>query len=105
MPGPDSGREPSRPLMWRSVQVVLTDQRGAPLAVTVTAAHHHDVTVGLQTLDAIILKRPRGMVTTPQQLCADKGYDAATFRGAVRRRGYTPHMQQRGDVLPRRRCH
>lgn len=73
--------------------------------MAVTAAHYHDVTVGLQTLDAIIVKRPRATSTAPQHLCADKGYDSAAFARAVQSRGYIPHIRHRGEVVPKRRAH
>lgn len=73
--------------------------------MAVTAAHYHDVTVGLQTLDAIIVKRPRPMSATPQHLCADKGYDSATFRVAVRTRGYISHIRHRGEAARKHQHH
>jgi putative transposase len=71
----------------------------------VTAAQHHDVTVGLQTLDAIIVARRRVAPFRPQHLCADKGYDSAAFTAAVQLRGYSPHIRHRGEVVPKRRAH
>lgn len=71
----------------------------------VTAAHRHDVTVGLQTLDAIIVKRPQVVPFRPQHLCVDKGYDSAAFAAAVQIRGYNPHIRQRREVVPKCRAH
>ncbi len=71
----------------------------------VTAAHRHDVTIGLQTLAAISVTRPRVAPFRPQHLCADKGYDSAAFDAAIQIRGYTPHIRHRGETVPRRRAH
>lgn len=63
----------------------LTDQRGAPLAVVVTAANCHDMKAATQTLDRVCVKRPRPT--------------------AVVARRYIPHIRHRGEVVPRRKRH
>lgn len=54
---------------------VLTDQRGAPLAVEITGANTHDKTVALATLDGLVVERPDKVVYRRHHLCLDKGYD------------------------------
>jgi putative transposase len=83
----------------------LTDQRGAPLAVVVTAANCHDMKVATQTLDGIIVSRPRPTPEEPQHLCLDKGYDSREIEAAVHARRYVPHMRHRGEVVPTYRRH
>lgn len=83
----------------------LTDQRGAPLAVMITAAHWHDIRAAIQTLDRVSVKRPRPTPTCPQHLCLDKGYDSSEIAAAVRRRRYTPHIRRRGESVPHRQVH
>jgi len=37
---------------------VLTDQRGIPLSVVITAANTHDMKAATETLDRIVVERP-----------------------------------------------
>ena len=50
---------------------VLTDQRGIPVSVVITAANTHDMKAVTETLDRTVVKRP----LKEQNLCLDKGYD------------------------------
>jgi putative transposase len=75
---------------------VLTDERGVPLAVVVTAANVHDKWMVADVLDAVVLRAPRGP-RRPRHLCLDKGYDYADAEAAVRRRGIVPHIRRRGE--------
>ena len=62
---------------------LLTDQRGAPLAVVVTGANTNDKTVALATLDGIIVERPEKLIYRIHHLCLDKGYDYADVIAGV----------------------
>jgi putative transposase len=75
---------------------VLTDARGVPLSVLVTAANIHDKWLVADVLDAIALRGPRGP-RRPKHLCLDKGYDYIDAEAAVRLRGITPHIRRRGE--------
>ncbi len=59
--------------------------------------------IATQTLDAVILDRPRPTAEAPQHLCLDKGYDYPEIEAAVRARRYTPHIRHRGEDVPRSR--
>jgi putative transposase len=83
----------------------LTDQRGAPLAVVITGANCHDMKAAAQTLDRVIVKRPRPTVADPQHLCLDKGYDFPEIAAAVCARRYRPHIRHRGEDVPLRKRH
>ena len=76
---------------------VLTDQRGAPLAVTITAANCHDMKAAFATLDALVPRRPPIRPYHPQHLCLDKGYDYPEIDEGVRQRGYLTHIRRRGE--------
>ena len=76
---------------------LLTDRRGAPLSVVVTAANTHDKTVALQTLDQLMAERPGKRVYRLHHLCLDKGYDYVDVVAGVRAREYILHMRQRGQ--------
>jgi transposase len=77
---------------------VVVDQQGVPLAITPSAADVPDVKRLEATLDAIEpIKRPIGRPRKrPAKLHADKAYDAAEKRQALRRRGITPRIARRG---------
>jgi len=80
---------------------VMTDGRGVPLSVGITAANVHDKRVAIPTIDAVIVRHSRGP-RRPIHLCLDKGYDYPDVDVAVRRRGIRPHIRHRGE--PKRAC-
>lgn len=57
---------------------VLTDQRGAPLAVQITGANTPDKTVALATLDSVVVERPKKVVYRLHHLGLDRGYELST---------------------------
>ena len=75
---------------------ILTDGRGVPLAAEITGANVHDKWLVAQTLDAVVVRAPRGP-RRPMHLCLDKGYDYADAEAAARARGITPHVRRRGE--------
>lgn len=76
---------------------VLSDQRGAPLSVNVTAANSHDMKAAFSTIYSIFVQRPEPKPYHRQHLCLDKGYDSAEIEQGVRQRGYIPHIRKRGQ--------
>ena len=86
---------------------MLTDQRGAPLAVQVTGANLNDHLALGPTLDAVVVVRPRPAPYHPQHLCLDKGYDYPGIGEAVRERGYVAHIRRKGErkLAPGERKH
>jgi len=82
---------------------LLVDGRGAPLSLIVAGANRHDVKLLAQTLDAIIVPRPRPTKRRPQNLCVDKGYAGKPADKQMRERGYIPHVPQKGMPQARHR--
>jgi len=78
---------------------VLTDRRGAPLSIVVTAANTHDKTIALETLDGIVAERPAKVVYRLHHLCLDKGYDYDDVIAGVLERDYILHGRKR-DGMP-----
>jgi len=76
----------------------VVDRNGIPLAVTLSAAHVHDIKTPA-TIDTIEpIGRPRGRPRQrPEKWHADKAYDAAAKRQALRRRGITSRIARRGS--------
>jgi transposase len=80
---------------------LVVDGQGIPLAIRLSAANVHDATQLLPLLDAIPpIVGPRGKPGRPRKrptkLHADKAYDAAEKRRALRSRGITPRIARRG---------
>ena len=74
---------------------MLTDQRGAPLAVEVTGANTHDKTVALATLDGIVVERPEKVVYRLHHLCLDQGYNYDDVIEGRQERDYHLHLAKR----------
>jgi transposase len=76
---------------------LLTDATGIPLAVRVTAANRNDVTQLLPLIEQVppVCGRPERPRRRPNQLVADRGYDSAAHREALRILGIRPVIAKR----------
>lgn len=74
----------------------LTDAEGIPLSVTLSPANRHDMKMFGATLDGIVIERPSPHGRIEQNLGCDKGYDYPALRLSAKRRGYIPHIKERG---------
>ena len=72
---------------------VLSDGRGAPLAVIVAGANTPDKTLALETLDAIPVERPGRGGKRRQHLSLDAGYAFKDVVEGVRKRDYLLHLR------------
>lgn len=66
------------------------------MAVTITGANVHDKWMVAETMDAVVLRAPRGP-RRPKNLCLDKGYDYPDTEQEVIDRGTVPHIRRRGE--------
>lgn len=71
----------------------------------VEGANVHDTNLLAQTLDSVVVPRPKPTAEEPQHLCLDKGYDNPTGQAAAEEWGYTPHIRRIGEekLDPRRK--
>jgi putative transposase len=76
----------------------LTDGGGGPLAAIVAAANVNDDQLLKQTLEAIVVERPRSGQRRSQHLCLDKGYDTPTGHRVAAHYRYIPHIRRRGEA-------
>lgn len=53
--------------------------------------------LGKDTVDSLIVKRPRPTKTRPQGRCLDKGYDYTEVRDTLKEFGFTAHIRARGE--------
>ena len=77
----------------------VTDRRGVPLAVMLTAANVHDSIVFEELIDAVEpIKGPgRGRPRKrPEKLHADKAYDDKKCKRALRKRGIKSRIARKG---------
>jgi putative transposase len=65
----------------------------------VSGANVHDVKLLDETLDGIIIERPKQNRTSRQHLCADKGYAGEPAEKSIRQHQYIPHVRQRGEEI------
>lgn len=77
---------------------VLSDRRGLPLAVAVSAANTNDNQALKPLVRAVpAVRSPRGpRRRKPAKLHADKAYDSAELRGWLRERGIIPRIARKG---------
>ena len=76
---------------------MLVDGTGVPLSLIVSGANRHDVKLLAETLDSIVIRRPKPTRRCRQNLCADKGYSGKPAAAIMRKRGYIPHVRQIGQ--------
>lgn len=76
----------------------MTDGDGGPLGAIVVAANVNDDKILKQTLEAIVVERPRSTKKNPQRLCLDKAYDTPTGDAVVAECDYVPHIRRRGET-------
>jgi putative transposase len=76
---------------------LLVDGTGVPLSLIVSGANRHDVKLLAETLDSIVIRRPKPTCRRRQNLCADKGYSGKPAAAIMRKRGYIPHVRQIGQ--------
>jgi putative transposase len=72
---------------------VLSDGRGAPLAVVVAGANAPDKTLALATLDSIPVERPARVINRLQHLSLDAGYNYEDVVEGVLERDYILHLR------------
>jgi len=92
------GRNPTDRGKNGSKKSLLTDGEGGPLAVVVAAANVNDDRLLRQTLEAMIVERPRSGKKRSQHLSLDKAYDTPIGKRVVAQRRYIPHIRRKGEV-------
>ena len=80
-----------------SKRSLLVDGAGVPLSLIVSGANRHYVKLLASTLDGIVIVRPQTSRRRRQNLCADKAYTDRPAAQVMKKRGYTPHVRQRGE--------
>ena len=97
--GPKTGANPTDKGKKGTKRHLISDRRGIPLAVMLTAANVHDSMAFEELIDAVEpIKRPgRGRPRKrPEKVHADKAYDDKKCKGALRRRGIKSRIARKG---------
>ena len=68
-----------------------------PVGVVVAGANRPDMKLVKDTVDSVVVKRPRSTQKRPQGMCLDKGYDYEEVRDTLQEFGFTAHMRARGE--------
>lgn len=76
---------------------VLTEGHGVPIGLAVAGANRHDMKMVRDTIESIVVKRPRPTVKKKQNMCLDKGYDYDEVRDILKEFGFTAHIRSRGE--------
>ena len=94
--GEATGPNPTDRAKSGTKRSVLVEGKGVPVGVTVDGANTHDMKMTEQTLESIVIERPRPTRAHPQNLCLDKAFDFPEVDELVARWGYTGHIARRG---------
>jgi putative transposase len=97
MGGDQIGPNPTDRAKNGSKKSILTDRQGGPLAIVVAGANVVDAKLLHQTIEAIVVERPKPTKSKPQHLCLDKGYDNPSGKAAVEKHKYTGHIRRIGE--------
>ena len=85
------GKNPTdRGKLGAKINLLLVDERGAPLSVVLTGANRHDKVSAVGLIVSVAPKRP---AHKEQHLCADKAYDSEDLREFAASTGYIAHIK------------
>jgi putative transposase len=76
---------------------LLTEANGVPLAIVVAGANRNDFKLARETIESIVIARPKVTGAAPQGLCLDKGYDYSEVRDLADEFRFTAHIRCRGE--------
>jgi putative transposase len=74
-----------------------TEAPGVPIGLAMEGAHRHDLKLVKQTVNSLVVKRPRPTKKRPQGMGLDKGYDYAEVRDTLKEFGFTAPIRARGE--------
>jgi putative transposase len=95
--GKKSGPNPTDRAKSGVKRSVLTEGHGVPIGLAVDGANRHDMKLVRETIESIIVKRPKPTKKKKQHMCLDKGYDYDAVRDILKEFGFTAHIRSRGE--------
>ena len=91
--GDQIGPNPADRAKPGSKKSLLVDGQGGPLGIVVAPANVNDHVLLKETIEAIVVKRPRPTEKEPQHLCLDAGYHNQMSRETVKEHHYQGHIR------------
>ena len=79
----------------------MTDGRGTPLAIEVTAGQAHESTMLESVVATFIASRKKRRRRKPRKLAGDKGYSVQRIRDWLKARGIAPVIPHKSNELAR----
>ena len=76
---------------------LLIEGNGVPIGLAIEGANRHDMKLVRETLENIVVDRPKPTEAQPQGICLDKGYDYQEVRDTISEFGFTAHIRSRGE--------
>ena len=97
MGGKKTGPNPTDRAKSGVKRSLLTEGHGVPVGLVVAGANRPDMKLVKDTVDSVVVKRPRPTNKRPQGMCLDKGYDYKEVRETLQEFGFTAHIRARGE--------
>lgn len=97
MEGKKTGPNPTDRAKCGVKRSLLTERQGGPVGLVVAGANRPDMKLVKDTVQSLVVKRPRPTNKKPQGMCLDKGYDYAEVRDTLKAFGFTAHIRARGE--------
>ena len=76
---------------------MLTEGHGVPIGLAVAGANRHDMKLVRETIESIVVERPKPTDEEEQGVCLDKGYDYQEVRDTLTEFGFTAHIRSRSE--------
>jgi transposase len=76
---------------------LLTEGNGVPIGLAIEGANRNDMKLVRETIENIVVDRPKPTEEKPQGMCMDKGYDYQEVRDTIKEFGFTAHIRSRGE--------
>ena len=97
MEGKKTGPNPTDRAKCGVKRSLLTERQGVPVGLVVAGANRPDMKLVKDTVQSLVVKRPRPPNKQPQGMCLDKGYDYAEVRDTLKAFGFTAPIRARGE--------
>lgn len=95
--GKKTGPNPTDRAKRGTKRSLLTEANGIPLAIVAAGANRNDFKLARETIESIVIARPKVTSNAPQGLCLDKGYDYSEVRQLADEFRFTAHIRCRGE--------
>jgi transposase len=99
--GKKTGPNPTDRAKDGTKRCLLTEASGLPIGLAVDGANRNDFKMVRETLENIVVKRPRPTAQHRHGMCMDKGFDYPEVYALLREFRFTDHVRSRGEEAQR----